>query len=54
MIVANEKSMDAAVVAVLSKVDGILTLKEEWSTALKGFLGGKLTSFYSRLALAKV
>lgn len=37
----TETSMDAALEAVISELDGILALKEEQRTALKGFLGGK-------------
>lgn len=33
--------MDAAVDAILSELDGIMALKDEPRTTLKGFLGGK-------------
>lgn len=41
----KEISADAAGVAVLSKLDGIVTLKEERKTALKAFLCKKNHDF---------
>lgn len=43
----REISVDAAVAAFLSGLDGIFTLWEEERTALKAFLGGK--DFFSLL-----
>lgn len=38
MAAAKEISLEAAIVAVLSEVDGIFSLKEEQQSALKAFL----------------
>lgn len=38
---ATDISMDAAVEAFLSELDGVFTLKEEQRPTLKAFLGGK-------------
>lgn len=41
LVAAKQTSVDAAVGAVLSELDGILRSKEELKVALKAFLGGK-------------
>lgn len=46
--------MDAAVAAVISAVDGILTLKEEQGTEQEAFCVEKMFSLYSHLALVMV
>lgn len=48
----KEMSMDAAVAAVLSKLDDIFTLKEELNSSTQGFCWTTLFPLYSRLALA--
>lgn len=39
----KEMSVEAAVAAVLSEMDGIWALKDEQRTEMQAFLGGKLT-----------
>lgn len=46
---ATDMSIDAAVVAYLSKIGGIFVLKEEEKTALEGF-SLRTTCFHSQLS----
>lgn len=47
-------NVSEAVARVLSKLEGIFTLKEEQKPSLKAFPSGHLVLFYPKVAFAKI